>query len=297
MSSCSFFRQVRGFGNRHNDVFYCPPNDDVPHENECADQVRENIVIYFGGDVQNVEKRMMEHRDNHRFSEWSLEKSAALLQTAFPRSEVLVVRPADMFLDTFSKFSNFVPCVDNAGSPGSDPSHGGLEHLRLLIEGVAKRVHGGFPTRRTNNDMQAAKLVLIAFSKGTVVLNQFVNELHYCPGPDDGGAHIRTFWRHRLHTLVWLDAGHNGGKNIYITEKQVLKTLSDLNTSVHVRLTPYQLNDVRRPWIAKEEKIFTAALRKFNAAQVRRTLYFADEDACIENHFRVLTTLLTDPIR
>ena len=60
-------------------------------------------------------------------------------------------------------------------------------------------------------------------------------------------------------------------------------------------MTPYQIHDSRRPWIKQEERTFTRLLREFKV-DLDRKVYFEDEEACIENHFRVLETLETDPL-
>ena len=57
---------------------------------------------------------------------------------------------------------------------------------------------------------------------------------------------------------------------------------------------PYhQVKNANRPWIGREEKVFTATLRQIGAT-IRRTLYFAEEQPSIEKHFGVINTLTTD---
>ena len=55
------------------------------------------------------------------------------------------------------------------------------------------------------------------------------------------------------------------------------------------------MKNVNRPWIGREEKVFTSTLRQMGA-DIRRTLYFAEEQPSIENHFAVINTLTTDPL-
>ena len=40
----------------------------------------DEVVVYFGGDVQDLEENMIKHRDNSRYREWSLENTCLLLQ-------------------------------------------------------------------------------------------------------------------------------------------------------------------------------------------------------------------------
>ena len=53
------------------------------------------------------------------------------------------------------------------------------------------------------------------------------------------------------------------------------------------------MKNVNRPWIGREEKVFTSTLRQMGAG-IRRTLYFAEEQPSIENHFAVINTLTTN---
>ena len=39
------------------------------------------LVVYFGGDVQDLQTVMAAHRDNSRYPQWSLENTARLLAT------------------------------------------------------------------------------------------------------------------------------------------------------------------------------------------------------------------------
>ena len=55
------------------------------------------------------------------------------------------------------------------------------------------------------------------------------------------------------------------------------------------------MKNANRPWIGKEEKVFTSTLRQLGVV-IRRQLYFDNEQPSIENHFRVIETLLKDPI-
>lgn len=68
-------------------------------------------------------------------------------------------------------------------------------------------------------------LILIGFSKGCVVLNQFLYEYHYLKTltPD-----VSSLIVSKIKTMYWLDGGHSGGKNTWITSKPLLETLTRL---------------------------------------------------------------------
>ncbi|XP_053678036.1 mitochondrial protein C2orf69 homolog [Anopheles nili] len=140
---------------------------------------------------------------------------------------------------------------------------------------------------RENLNLDKASLKLIGFSKGCVVLNQFIYEFHYYKTltPDDS-----TMMRlvSRITDMYWLDGGHGGGKNTWITSRSLLETLCRLCINVHVHVTPYQIQDDHRPWIRKEEKAFTDLLKRLGAA-FDRTLYPSEANSTnLYTHFDVL---------
>uniref|UniRef100_A0A182QR78 Uncharacterized protein n=1 Tax=Anopheles farauti TaxID=69004 RepID=A0A182QR78_9DIPT len=140
---------------------------------------------------------------------------------------------------------------------------------------------------RDNLNLDKASLKLIGFSKGCVVLNQFIYEFHYYKTltPDDS-----TMMRlvSRITDMYWLDGGHGGGKNTWITSRSLLETLCRLCINVHVHVTPYQIQDDHRPWIRKEEKAFTDLLKRLGAA-FDRHLYPSEANSTnLYTHFDVL---------
>ena len=108
---------------------------------------------------------MAKHRDNRRYCQWSLERTASLLSSSLVDSRdslVAVVRPARMERGTFSCFDNFVPS-NSVGSPTHCDDHGALEQLSLILQHLQSPL--------------SASICLIGFSKGVVVLNQLLREL------------------------------------------------------------------------------------------------------------------------
>lgn len=61
-----------------------------------------------------------------------------------------------------------------------------------------------------------------------------------------------------------------------------------LGIRIHIHVTPYQIQDDRRPWIRKEEKQFSELLKKLGAP-VFRTLHFENQVPNLYTHFDVLT--------
>ena len=134
-----------------------------------------------------------------------------------------------------------------------------------------------------NNIFYTCSLFLV---KGVVVLNQIVQELASLASP----AQLKGF-----HRFIWLDGGHNGGKDIYITDRRILEKLAEFRINVSIRVTPYQIGNELRPWINQEEKLFTSILQDLNV-NVERKCYFEDLEASIETHFHILNSFESDPI-
>lgn len=134
--------------------------------------------------------------------------------------------------------------------------------------------------------MDKADLTLIAFSKGSVVLNQLIYEFHYIKTltPDDCSM-MRLV--SRIRAMYWLDGGHSAPKNTWITSRSLLETLERLNVSIHVHVTPYQVLDDRRPWIRRDEKAFTDLLKRLGA-NLTRVLHFDSGTTNLFTHFEVL---------
>lgn len=92
----------------------------------------------------------------------------------------------------------------------------------------------------------------------------------------------------RMKDMYWLDGGHGGGKNTWITSRSLLETLCRLGINIHIHVTPYQVQDDHRPWIRKEEKAFADLLKKLGA-NLTRHLHASDTNGTnLFTHFEVL---------
>jgi len=258
-------QSVTGLQDRVNDIVWL----DTRKIENVTSHDNDKVVVYFGGDVQDLEVNMSKHRDNKNYSHWSLEKTAMLLSKAFPETFIALVRPSRMEKGTFSCYDNFVRS-NSVGSPEHSTDHGALIHLSQLLVNLGLNPN-------------TWSLTLVGFSKGVVVLNQLIRELRV------------TQEDPRIINIIWLDGGHNGGKDIWPTDRQLLQSFMERNIRIHVRVTPYQVQNSNRPWIGKEEKLFTSYLSRAGA-KIERKLYFNEEPASIENHFRIIETLEYDRI-
>ncbi|KAF7285841.1 mitochondrial protein C2orf69 homolog isoform X2 [Rhynchophorus ferrugineus] len=293
---------IRGFENRANDIVYCQPLSGK----ECPE-----AVVLFPGDVQDYTENMLAHRDNKNHKDWSLDNTAFRMQQKFPKCHILVVKPSRMDFKTFSCFKNFVES-DNLGVPHHTANYNSLTHLDKLIQNVSSwlndlsqmelndllSVSKKAVTCMSNDDVmnhedsasnyhkniRDCNLKLVGFSKGCVVLNQMLHEFHTVMN-----SHINedyTSFISRISDMYWLDGGHSGGKNTWITDKDILQTLALLEIKVHIHLSPYQIEDDRRPWIRKEEKIFSDVLKRLGC-NIQRYIHFEGLPSSIMLHFNV----------
>ena len=161
---------------------------------------------------------MKSHRDHGAHVAYNLEAVAEVLANKFPSSFILVIRPAKFELKTFSCFSNFVTC-NHIGTPTHEPNHDSLLHLTTLLQSVADQTGHTDIGRET-------PLFIIGFSKGCVVLNQMLHEFHYFHHlPLDKESHISALIN-RIKKITWLDGGHSGGKDTWITSLPILTALA-----------------------------------------------------------------------
>uniref|UniRef100_A0A023GIM3 Uncharacterized protein n=1 Tax=Amblyomma triste TaxID=251400 RepID=A0A023GIM3_AMBTT len=271
------FEKVEGLTGKFNDLVLKTPE-------KPGDAIQ--LVVFFGGDIQDFPELMMKHRDNKRYVQWNLDNMAALMGSHFPNAHCIIVRPNRLQYLTFSCYDNFVQSND-MGAPTHDFSIAALEHLVALLNSLSARLN-----EKTNKTLYGPiatsllelPIVLIGFSKGCVVLNQFLYAIKALEINSDDDA---TGLVHRIKEMYWLDGGHSGGSNTWITKEVILKSLRQHEIKIRIHVTPYQVLCNSRPWIGKEEKVFRETLRKLGA-DVLRNIHHADETPSLEMHFSVL---------
>ncbi|XP_024419598.1 mitochondrial protein C2orf69 homolog [Desmodus rotundus] len=280
-------------------------------------------VLYFPGDVQNYHEIMIHHPENYQWENWSLENVATILAHRFPNSYIWVIKCSRMHLHKFSCYDNFVKS-NMFGAPEHNTDFGAFKHLYTLLVNAFNLSQNSLLSKKNvkdlNEDSKAsncrsssshttngcqgekespcenfdesamsfyppslngASFTLIGFSKGCVVLNQLLFELKEAKKDKNIHAFIDS-----IRTMYWLDGGHSGGSNTWITYPEVLKEFAQTGIIVHTHVTPYQVRDPMRSWIGKEHKKFVQILGDFGM-QVSSQIHFAKEAPSIENHFRV----------
>ena len=74
-------RPVTGWEGRTNDLVTLADRDPM---------VTEGVIVFCSGDVQDLEEKMISHRDNSRYTQWSLERTALLLGNVIISLDILV---------------------------------------------------------------------------------------------------------------------------------------------------------------------------------------------------------------
>lgn len=268
---------------RLNDVLLLRP---VPRETR-ATRSENAHVVFFPGDIQNFHQEMAMQPDASPWLSFSLERVALALGARFPGRHVWLVRPSLLHLHKFSCYTNFVSC-DLFGAPKHSPDYGAIRHLRALLGYAMERAAIAEPLPPLGGASVPAplptgfSLILVGFSKGCVVLNQIVHELASA-GTD---PELRQFLA-SISDMYWLDGGHPGTGDTWVTDKQALGELASSGMAVHAHVTPYEVCDPARAWVGREHQCFVKTLEELGA-RITQNLHFEDEPACIANHFRVI---------
>ena len=307
LSKVRFLEKVPGRSPQYsNDILFVDRMKLSNDKLHCDKSAKTNkVLLYFGGDVQDLSSKMILHRDHKRYLKWSLEETALLLSQLYPSHCIMVIRPNRMERATFSCYDNFVESnfcgapthlTKTAMGDKNLPSCNALTQIYSLIHNLPESL-GDIDAKDSKHS-----ITLVGFSKGVVVLNQVLHDLHLLGSDyvkcETGEVKLSKFTE-EIERIIWLDGGHNGGKETWITDETVLETIATkTNIIIEVKVTPYQVKDVMRPWIGKEEKRFRTILgTKFgliNSNRLIRKLYFEDEERNIDNHFKILTTLGCD---
>lgn len=70
----------------------------------------------------------------------------------------------------------------------------------------------------------------MGFSKGCAVLNQFLYEFHYY-NDKSNNDNINNFIK-LIKEMWWLDGGHNGSKDTWITDQDILHSFAKLGEMI-----------------------------------------------------------------
>jgi len=261
---------VVGSVGKLNDVIFC---------RQSAKEAGKS-VIFFGGDLQDFEERMEVHCQF--FIQWNLDKTAKLLADHFPEHNIYVVKSSKMYLNKFSCFTNFVES-DEVGSPTYSNDAKAFEHLKNLLLNCQNELRKDEAIEwNQTQQFENKSLTIIGFSKGCVVLNQLIHEMHHNREKSETKDLVE-----KIQAMYWLDAGHNGDSEVWVQNQDILKSLSQSGIEINVHVTPYEMEDSRRPWIKDQKDVFVSTLETFGK-NVNYKYHFFGEMPRIERHFQIL---------
>ncbi|XP_075036194.1 mitochondrial protein C2orf69 homolog isoform X2 [Mixophyes fleayi] len=272
----------------------------------------------------NYRDLMASHSENFRWKQWSLEDIAAILSQRFPSSYVWIVKPSRMHLHKFSCYDNFVESnmfgapkhsvdleafrqlhsllvnastvaqnvlISQSSEYGANrdynPSVGHLESMYSTNGCHSEEESIVHCTKNSAVDLGSPSVkgslsfTLIGFSKGCVVLNQLLHEMQEAKKDKDINSFVGN-----IESMYWLDGGHSGGSNTWITCPEIIKVFAQMHIIVHTHVTPYQVSDSMRSWIGEEHRQFVELLKGYNVV-VDNHLHFAYKVPSLDNHFRV----------
>ena len=208
------------------------------------------------------------------FTAWSYENSLDILANRFPDRIVCLCKPSLFYLNSFACYDAFVERLDKQGTPKHAFSLQALPSLSNCLEHLSesKQIPDGIED-----------ISFVGFSKGSIVLNQILFEIHIASQNERIEQFISKF-----REFYWLDSGHNGTHGIWISDEKLLESFAKLNPKVYVGTTPYQMKSVAKPWTAKEKEKFVEGLAKAGIKEIEDVSHFDNEPASLDNHFKIL---------
>jgi len=238
----------KGDGGKHNWVFHrLQPNSDA-----------KRCIIFFPGDISNFASPAQEYEHSLEGLFWGICKK-------FPLDDIMMIR-AQNIKENFALYLNFL-MVDPYGAPRhSQDDIAGSVHLQKLIDGIEKKYDN---------------LVLVGFSKGSIVLNALFRL------PAD-----QPFWSN-VSAVHFVDPGlHQPGMFPPFSLDDLRRVVAP-SMRVFMHGTPRQFEDANRPYVKEEVIEFTERL-KTSGLRCDIFEYFKDEHPCLKMHFDVLKVFKTE---
>mmetsp|Transcript_1774 Transcript_1774/g.2407 ORF Transcript_1774/g.2407 Transcript_1774/m.2407 type:complete len:740 (+) Transcript_1774:367-2586(+) len=136
---------------------------------------QESNIVFFPGDVQDLEDIMLSKPQTTPYAQHSLENTARILQERNPCAGLFVIRAAQLLNGIYASYENFVlsSAKDMGAAIRYDPNGTACKHLLGLLKYCEDAIR-----KYTGTDPQLhLPLELVGFSKGVLPLNQLVTEL------------------------------------------------------------------------------------------------------------------------
>jgi len=261
------FRDLPGKDEHKNDVLHKSPREGSSETDH---------VIFFPGDMQNFEEKMNSNPQSKDYAAYSYEQTLEILGAKFVKSHIWLVVPHSHIYNIISCYTNFVPTESVVCLPKHSKDHDGVENMARLFESMLQQIE--IPNSETNH------VILTAFSKGCVVLNQLLYEAAQENMNEETAGFLG-----KIRSVYWLDGGHSGTEDDvhWVTDEEVVRNLGALKqVDFVVHTSPYQTKDAHRSFKGEQMKEFVESMKR-NGCKLQHTEHFEDE-LSLELHFRII---------
>lgn len=242
---------------------------------------------------------------------YDLQIVAEILVSKFGNSVNAWVVEASLFNGPFAVYKDFVPSVNRYGEPTTSYSPVGFpasSSIVSLLSTFLQESNEGNDLCLRNPFAHCPRTILLGFSKGGVVMNQFLTEMSYLDtNSEEVGMIIPASNESFLNSISqvhYVDVGLNS-PGAYITDHSVVQRISQRlvargggNNSVRVFIhgTPRQWRDEQRGWILKEKDELVRLLKSegensCGSLRVHERFYFVDRVADMQMHFEIIDAM------
>ncbi|WZZ56017.1 hypothetical protein YC2023_056124 [Brassica napus] len=278
----------------------------------CLSEVPSANAIFFHGDrVRDTGNPVIERL-------YDLQKVAEVIVSKFGNSVNALVVEASVFNGPFAVYKDFVPSVNRYGEPTASYSPNGFPASSSIVSLLSTFLQEAESlVSKEGKDLclrsslaHCPRTILLGFSKGGVVINQFLSEMSSLD-TNSAGEHeevgiipaSKESFLNSISEVHYIDVGLNSF-GAYITDQNVVQRISQRLTgggggssvSVFVHGTPRQWRDEQRGWIVKEKDELVRLLKSEGEnsggkLQVHDRFYFADRLPDLQMHFEIIDAM------
>ncbi|RID67641.1 hypothetical protein BRARA_D02715 [Brassica rapa] len=276
----------------------------------CLSEVPSANAVFFHGDrVRDTGNTVIERL-------YDLRKVAEVIVSKFGNSVNAWVVEASVFNGPFAVYKDFVPTVNRYGEPTTSYSPVGLPASSSIVsllssflqEAESLVLKEGKDVCLRSSLAHCPRTILLGFSKGGLVMNQFLSEmssLETNSSSEDEEIGIipasKESFLKSVSEVHYVDVGLNSS-GAYITDQNVVQRISQRlagggsSVSVFVHGTPRQWRDEQRGWIVKEKDELVRLLKSEGEnsggkLQVHERFYFADRVPDLQMHFEIIDVM------
>jgi hypothetical protein len=259
---------------------------------------RPHVILYFQGDMQNMHHVMSSHKDDdvRAYSDdYCLESTVNILANKLECTHVVMIEPRMVHNLIYAVYDTFVKYSDSCGNCERSNDDGrAISSLCSIVSKV-----------QTLLKLKDEQFSLCGFSKGGIVLNNLVQELHLMKEHRAIMLEYNSILA-KVKQIHWIDGGNeyqyypclpNDQQSIQIFAK--LCHRHDISVFVHV--TPYTLycEDYVENELNDFTQEMTATLNDLNKISAKGyfkvSYYFMQSDeAQFSNHFKCLKEFITE---